>query len=432
MSPSSSSANDAPAIAEPSTTAGIRHAVRALRHRDFRVFWLGAVVSNTGSWVQSLAAPYVIYELTSSALWVGAATFVQFIPNMMLSPVGGWMADQYDRRRVLIVMQLMLAATAALLGLCWTVDLRSPLLILAFVGLTGVLTGLAMPTWQAFVNDLVPRRDLLSAVTLNSLQVNAARAIGPAIAGGVLASVGAGWAFCITAISFVAALIPLVALGRGRDRATRRPSTRWSRQFSSALSYARSELGVRRGIAIAAMVGALGSPIAQFTIVFGTDVFRVGAEGVSLLNVALGAGTIAAAPLVSGWDTSLSRATLSRWALVVYGSSVTLFALAPSFALGLACLVAVGGSFLVVISATNTAVQLLVADEMRGSVLALRIMVFTGAYPVGALVQGWIADQIGARWTVGIAGSMLLVVAAMCWRPGYLDPLDGDALTLGP
>jgi MFS family permease len=404
---------------------GLKHAARAFRHRDFTVFWLGALASNTGSWVQNLAVPFVLYEVTKSAFWVGLATFTQFLPVMLLGPLAGSIADKYERRKVLMVTQSLMALGALALWVAWATGAHQPWLILLLVAISGVFAGINIPSWQAFVNDLVPREDLLSAVALNSLQFNAARALGPGIAGILLASLGASWAFFINGVSFLFVLLALALVRvRPEPRATALVGG-FLRQFKRALSYSRRQPGIVIGIVVAVLVGALGNPGFQFTVVFAGEVYDVGPIGLSLLNVALGLGAVIAAPLVSGWDAVLSRATLVRWGMLVYGGAIIAFGATPSYAVGLISLAVIGGAFLVVISATNTSVQIIVADHMRGRVMAVRIMAFTGAYPVGALIQGAIAEVVGPRVTVAGAGALLLV--AGLWlgsKPALLHRLD--------
>jgi len=389
---------------------GLRHAVRAFRHRDFAIFWTGALVSNSGSWLQNLAVPFVIFEITGSAFWVGLSTFSQFVPIMVLGPLGGSIADGRDRRRVLMVTQSLMAVAALLLWAVWVAGVRDEWALLGLVALSGVLAGFNIPSWQAFVNDLVPRDDLLSAVTLNSLQFNAARAIGPGVAGVLLATLGPAWAFGLNALSFGFVILAL-ALVRTRPSVAEggRSDEGVLRRFRLATRYARAQTGIAVGISVVALVGALGNPVFQFTVVFAEDVFEVGPVGLGLLNVALGVGAVLVAPVVSGWDAVLSKAAITRWALLAYGSAIGVFALAPTYVVGLLALVVVGAGFLAVVSATNTSSQYIVADHMRGRVMALRVMVFTGSFPLGALIQGWLADQIGPRAT--LTGAAVILVA---------------------
>jgi MFS family permease len=398
--------------------------VRALRHRNFAIFWTGALASNTGTWLQNLVIPYVLYEQTHSALLLGLATFGQFVPTMVFGPLGGTIADRFDRRRVLLVTQSLLALAAAALWLAWIIGFRASGAILGLVALCGVFTGLSMPSWQAFVNDLVPPEDLLSAVTLNSLQFNAARAVGPAMAGVLLATIGPGWAFFLNAVSFGCVLLGLWLVRL--EPVARHPlaSGGFIRQFRRALTYAASQPGIILSILVVMLVGALGNPVFQFTVIYARDVFSTGPLGLGLMNLALGVGAVAAAPVASGWD-SLSRSGLVRWSLLIYGAAIIAFASSRSYAMALVALVVVGGSFLVVVSVTNTATQVMVADHMRGRVIALRIMAFTGAYPLGALAQAAIADVIGPRWTVRGAGGLLFLVAlALGFRRRWLVRLD--------
>ena len=160
--------------------------------------------------MQNLAVPYVLYEVTESAFWVGLATFTQFLPAMVLGPLAGSIADRFDRRRVLLVTQSLMAAAALALWAAWASGVRSAGWILALVTLAGIFGGINIPSWQAFINDLTPREDLLSAVTLNSLQFNAARALGPGIAGVLLATFGPSWAFLVNAVSFGFVLLALL------------------------------------------------------------------------------------------------------------------------------------------------------------------------------------------------------------------------------
>lgn len=400
-----------------SESSGLRHTVRALRHRNYALFWCGALASNTGSWLSNLTIPYVLYQLTGSALWVGMVSVCQFLPGLLLGPVGGALADRHDRRRVVFLTQTGMAVAAFLMWAAWQRDLREPLVLLALVGFSGVFQGLNLPSWQSLVSDLVPREDLRSAVSLNSLQFNAARALGPAVAGAVLAALGPGWAFFLNGLSFFFVLVALSFIrgpaGTGRAAG---PSPGVARQFTEAVRYIRGKPGILVSLLVSVLIGVLGNPVFQLTVVFAESVFRTGEMGLGLLNAALGVGAVLAAPLVSGGLGGLSLSQTVRGGLVLYGVGLIAFALAPGYLFGLLSLVVVGGCFLAVVSGANSAVQLMVADHLRGRVMACRIMVTTASFPVGGLLQGHLTDLLGPRAALCGAGAAMLLLALLLIR----------------
>ena len=401
----------------PAGGTGLRHSLRAFRHRGFGIFWAAALVSNTGSWLSNLTVPYVLYDLTHSALWVGLAALAQFLPSVFMAPYGGALADRHDRRRVLLMAQTGLAGSAVALWALWAAGVHDRYAILALVAVGGVFHGLNLPAWQSFVHDLVPRQDLASAVGLNSLQINAARAVGPALAGVLLATLGPGWAFLLNAASFVF-VIGALLFARTRVAVSAPPRSSVVAGFVSAVAYIRDQPGIQVAILVSVLVGVLGNPVFGFTVIFASDVFHVGPAGLGALNAVLGVGAVVAAPIAtSARGGSLGRTV--RWAFLVFALAIAGFAVAPTPVVGAAALAVVGGCFLLVVSSANTAIQLIVADDMRGRVLAVRIMLFTLSIPVGSLGQGWISDQVGPRATVlGAAGVMLIAGLTLALRRG--------------
>ncbi|MGF1599480.1 MAG: MFS transporter [Acidimicrobiales bacterium] len=401
--------------------------MRALHHRPFRLFFVGALASNTGNWLQNLTVPYVLFELTQRSLWVGLAGFAQFIPAFALGPLGGSLADRLDRRRLLLATQAAMAVAALLLWGAWGLGWHNPYLILALTALTGIFSGLMIPGWQAFVPSLVPRSDLSSAITLNSTQFNASRAIGPALAGLLLAVAGPGWAFFLNGVSFLAVIAVLWVIRPLPTEPRIGPTLGVVAGFRSTIAYIGQRTGIRVSVLTAILVAFFGKPITQFTVVFAEVVYRAGPTVVGILAAAVGTGAVLVAPALSIWDTKIPRSSVVRWGLPVYAVAVTAFGLAPTWPLGLAALLAVGAGFLAVIATTNTAVQLIVADHMRGRVMSARIMGFTLAFPVGSLLQGAMADVWGPQATVVAAGCSLLVVALyLASKPRLLATLDRE------
>ncbi len=406
---------------------GFARTFRALRNRDFTVFWLAAIVSNTGGWLTQLAVPFVLFQLTGSAIWVALVTVASAVPGFLLGPLGGAIADRYDRRRVLLVTQTGMALAAIGLWLVWSAGVREPLWLLVPLFVSGAFMGLNMPSWQSFVNDLVDRDDLRSAVTLNSLQFNIARSLGPAIAGVLLAAFGPGLAFGLNAVSFLFVIGALLALRVRRRNIPARSRESVIQQFVSAIRYSRTQPGIVVAIAITLLVSVFGQAIFTLTVVFAEVVYQVDEVGLGLMNAALGAGAVLAVPIVSGWSSRISLSQVVTWGMYGFGVAMIGFALLPGYATGLVMLVIVGACFLAVISGVNTALQLIVADGMRGRVISVRLMLYSGSFPVGALVQGALTDWFGAPTAIVIAGSgLLLGITALRFGRGSLVPRLDD------
>lgn len=407
-------------MADDGRPGGAEGPFRALRHRNFAIFWTGAVLSNIGSWLSNLTVPYVLYQLTGSALWTGVASLAQFGPHILLTPVAGMVADRCDRRAVLLSTQTGMAVTAIAMWWLWGSNADSPYspyLLLVLVSLMGALQGINLPSWQAFVNDLLPREDLASGITLNSLQYNAPRAIGPAIAGVTLATLGATWAFLFNALSFGTVIIALLLIQWKRTARPARSSPRTG--FFVAFRYLAGQPGISVSIALAFAAGVLANPILNFTVVFAESVFMVGAVALGLLNAAYGIGSVIAAPYLAS-SRRVSHAIVARQGLLFCGVGLTLFALAPNVVVGGIGLVFLGGGFLAVMVSTNTSLQMIVAPHIRGRVIAVRIMLYSSSFPLGALVQTALSDVVGPRPVVLTAGILLLgITVAFGLGPGW-------------
>lgn len=399
----------------------------ALRHRNFALFWVGALISNTGGWVQNVTVPYVVFQLTGSAAWVGFAAFSLLISASVLGPVGGTLADRHDRRRILLVFQSAQAAVAFALWVAWGAGVRSPGVIVGLAAVSGIFAGLHIGSWQAFVSELVPRDTLLNAVTLNSAQFNAARAFGPAIGGIVLAWVGPGWAFFVNGVSFLAVIVALILIrvppvekAQGRMRVLA--------DLGETIRYVRAAPGIRTCVMVVAALGFFGSPVFSLVVVFAEDVFGVGEGAFGLLSAALGIGAILGTPLVAGRGTTVRREVLVTSAMAGYGGALVLFALSPVYAVAFVALLAAGAGYLAIASSLNTTIQLQVDERMRGKVLAFYVLGITFSAPVGSLVQGAAAQVVGPRATVAAAGLAFLGVLALLQARGSMDRLDDESV----
>ena len=402
---------------------GLRVAVRALRHRDFALFWSSALISSVGTWVQNTTVPYVVYQLTGSKSLLGITAFLNMFPTVLVGPIAGSLADRHARRRLLIVTQAAQAVLAAVLWIVWLAGGDSVPALLVLVTLSAAANGLNIPAWQAYVTELVPREDLLNAITLNSAQFNAARAIGPAIAGVVLATLGPAWGFFLNAVSFVAVIVALLLM-RAADVHRERPAGTVRQQFVEGWRYVRASREILLCMALVVLVAGLGMPVAQLMPVYAADVFHVGKQGYGLLASALGIGGIVATPLIGGWGGAVRRSRLVLLSLLVYGAVLVGFAQSPGMGLAVLCAGLAGACFLAVVSTLNTTVQLLVDERLRGRIMAIYVMAFTAAYPIGSLIQGAAADHLGAPMTTTIAGAALLAVTIWVRTTSAFTHLD--------
>ncbi|HET9771388.1 MAG TPA: MFS transporter [Acidimicrobiia bacterium] len=423
---------------------GLRHAFRALRHRNFALFWCGAFVSSTGMWMQNVTVPFLLHEATGSAGWVGFGAFAQFAPAMVMSPLGGSLADRHPRRTILLWSQALSMGLAFALWLAVRGGEIRPALIVGLVGITGVVTGLAIPAWQSFVAELVPRDVLLNAVTLNSAQFNASRAVGFMLGGFALYSAGPGFSFFANGVSFLAVIGVLVAI---RPRRLARqgaagvavtadgvvvsdppgvetaPAT-----FRLGLAYVREHPGLQLAVITVGIVMFLGGPVIQLAPVFARDTFGVDERAYGFLAAALGVGATAGSVVIGAYGDGIRRSRMVTGSIAVYGVAVLGMALTPTYAGGLAAMAGIGVAYLAVASVLNTSIQLAVDDRFRGRVLALYVMVFTGAYPLGSLLQGLATDRFGVRAVVSVAGAGLLAYAAvLALRPATVGTLDTSA-----
>lgn len=413
------SENDLEAVPE----RGLRVAVRALKHRDFALFWSSALVSSIGTWVQNTTVPFVVYDLTGSKSLLGITAFLNMFPTVLVGPLAGSLADRFPRRKLLIVTQTAQAAVAAALWLVWLLGGDSVPMLMFLVSVSALCSGLNIPAWQSYVTELVPRRDLLNAITLNSAQFNAARAIGPAIAGIVLATLGPAWGFFLNAVSFGAVIIALLLM-RTVDVVRERPEGNVRQQFAEGWAYVRQKREIVLCISLVVLVAGLGMPVAQLMPVYAADVFHVGKQGYGLLASALGIGGIVATPIIGGWGSVVRKSRLVVVAMLLYALALLGFAHAPGIVVAAGCIGVAGACFLAVISTLNTTVQLLVDERLRGRTMAIYVMAFTAAYPIGALVQGWVADQVGVQATTTGAAAVLLVLTVWVRSTSVFEHLD--------
>jgi MFS family permease len=395
----------------PAATGGWRglvpvHAGRAFQHRNYRLFFAGQLLSLMGTWMQTVAQSWLIYQLTGSAVLLGVVNFANQVPVLFLSPVGGAIADRYDRRRLIMTTQatlMMLAFILAALTLSGAVQVWH---ILALATLQGIVNSFDMPARQSFVVEMVGKKDLPNAIALNSTMFNAARMVGPAVGGLLVALTSEGWCFLINGLSFLAVLTGLYFMSVPRRPA---PSAEDGEGgIGQGLAFAARTEPYRSLLLLVATLSLAGMPFTVLLPVFATQL-NAGPDGYGLLMGAVGLGALAGAIRLATQRDSEKLNLLPGLAAGGMGIGLGLLGLAPSFWLSEAALLVIGFCLITVTATCNTLLQSHVPDRLRGRIMACYMMCFAGLAPFGALAAGAAAHHIGAALTVMIGGGICLI-----------------------
>ncbi len=389
---------------------------RSLRSRNYRVWAAGAFISNVGTWMQRTAQSWlVLVQLTDrNASAVGIVMALQFGPQLLLLPWTGYAADHFNQRKLLMATQATMGALALALGLLTVGGVVQLWHVYGFAFLFGCAAAFDAPVRQTFVGELVGDADLPNAVALNSTSFNAARMIGPAIAGVVIAGVGTGWAFLINGASFAAVLASLSLLRRSELRShARAPRDQGSlgSRLTGGLRYVWSRADLKAVLIMLFLIGTFGLNFQIFIATMATRVFHADARGYGQLSSVMAVGTVAGA-LLGAARAQPNFAALLVGALL-FGLGCSFAALAPTYWMFAAALVLIGLAALTVTNTTNSLMQLSTAPAMRGRVMALRVGVALGGTPIGAPIVGWVADQFGPRWALGVGAASGFAAAAV-------------------
>ena len=391
-------------------------AVRAfspLAVRNFRFYFIGQTLSVSGTWMQRVAQSWLVLELTGSGTALGLVTAVQFLPVLFLAPLGGVVADRFNKRRLLLVTQSLAAVLATALGLLVLFDLVQIWMVYALAGALGLVASLDNPTRQTFVLELVGRDQLTSAVSLNSVLVNLARVLGPAAAGALIVTVGLGPCFLANAGTYLAVIAALILM-RVAELHTVAPQGRRTGQLREGLRYIRSTPALLTPLVMMGVVGMFAYEfqvilplIARFT--FGGD-----AGTYATMTACMGGGAV-----VGGLVTASRRArpavALSRTA-ALFGVTQLFVSFAPTLATAYLALVALGAASIGFLALGNATLQLSSTPEMRGRVMGLWAVAFLGSTPIGGPIVGWVGEHIGPRYGLGLGGVATLLAAAFAYR----------------
>lgn len=387
---------------------------RSLRHRNFRLYFLGQLVSLHGTWMQHVAQSWLVYRLTDSSFMLGLTGFVGLLPILLFGLIGGVIADRLPRRRLLVGVQVAAMLQAALLALLTLLGWIQVWHILLLAALLGITRAFEMPARHALIAQMVERGDLLNAIALNASVFKIARFAGPALAGWLVAWVGEGMVFLVNALSFFAALAALCAM-RLNESARAVPRSR-RKDLVEGVEYAWKARPIRLALGMVALLSVAGMSNSVLMPVFAREVFNAGPETLGLLLGALGVGALLGTLRLAQRSEVMGLDRLIGWAGVTTGLTLPLFAQAGDLIPALLALVVVGFSMTSVITSANTFIQLTVSDAVRGRVMALFSVLLMGLMSVGDLLAGTLGEWLGASTTVTGLGLTCLLGALVYLR----------------
>jgi MFS family permease len=388
----------------------------ALRHRNFRLYVTGQVVSLTGTWMQTVAQGWLMHRLTHSAFWLGLLGFTQFLPVMLLTLWAGAVIDRMDKRRLLCLTQVAFLLQATLLAAVVTTGVVRPWMVLALAGVFGVVNAFDMPVRHSFVVEMAGREDLGNAIALNSAVFNSARIVGPAVAGVLLATVGEQGCFWLNALSYVAVLASLARMELPKGEFFRRgPSL--GTGLAEGVRYAWATLPLRRLLLLLGVTAGIGFQYQLLLPVYARDILGSGPKVYGLLLTAFGAGALLGAlRLTQRPDRPVLRLNLLL-GLGACGAGLAVFAWSRVIPLSLAAGALAGFGLIVYVGSTNTLLQLATEDRYRGRVMSLYTLMFAGTTPIGAIGAGALAQRWGAPVATSVSGGIMLAGAALvAWR----------------
>jgi MFS family permease len=391
---------------------------RALSHRNFRLFWTGAFLSNCGTWMQAVAQGWLVLQLTNSAFWLGLDAFMATIPGFFLTLLGGVFADLVDRRRLLIYTQAVAGLAAlGLATLVWT-GMVNRWMVLGFSFVTGCCMALASPSYLAMTFDLVGREDLANAVALNSSQFQLSRVVGPALAGVGFGLFGLAGCFYVNGLSFAAVVISLsmVRFENGSHpvgapaHAVSDRRALW-KDLVEGFRYVRHRPRVWSLLMISAVNSFFGAPYFSMIPIYARDIFHLGATGLAWLMGTAGAGAFCGAVLLTILGDFRRKGWFVLGGSLFFGAGVTAFALSTHLHLSYLFLFCLGFAIVTSVAVTNTLLQKLVTDEMRGRVMSMFILSFIGTMPIGNIIAGSASHRFGAPRTLAVGGVIISLFA---------------------
>ena len=392
-----------------------RDMVRSLKHRNFQLFFSGQMISLVGTWMDNIAEAWLVYRLTGSSVLLGTVAFCGQIPIFLLGPLGGFVADRFNRRSIVVATQtssMILAFILSFLTLTKRVTVGE---VIAIATAMGVVNAFDVPARQSFLVEMVGREDLMNAIALNSSMFNSARVIGPSVAGILVASVGEGWCFFANAVSYIAVIAGLLMMRVPRSVIEEHAASPLE-HIAEGFRFVRQTAPIRALLLLTGVNSIVALPYSVLMPIFAARVLHGNARTLGVLMGATGVGALLGALALASRTKLQGLAKLVAISCASFGTSLILFSFSRWYPLSVLLLVPVGFFIMVQMASTNTLIQSMVPDRLRGRTMAVYSMMFLGMAPIGALLSGMAAKYIGAPWTVAIGGTGAICGAAIFAR----------------
>ena len=405
-----------PSVAAPATERSRFHdTIRSLRHRNFQLFFSGQLISLVGTWMQTVAQSWLVYRMTNSPLLLGAVSFAGQIPVFPMAPLAGMVADRWNRRTIVIITQTASMILAFILAVSTLLNRVTVWEVIVLAALLGVVNAFDIPARQSFLVEMVGREDLMNAIALNSSIFNSARIIGPAIAGILVAGIGEGWCFFANGVSYIAVIAGLFMMRIPARQAERAIKSAYD-HIAEGFRFVRQTAPIRALLTMLGLVSLVGMPYSVLMPVFAKQILHGDATTLGVLGSAAGIGALTGALALASRTRVNGLGRVVWMACASFGTFLILFSFSHHYALSVLLLVPVGFSLMTQMGATNTLVQSMVPDRLRGRTMAVYSMMFMGMSPLGALLAGAAADRIGAPMTVALGGALAIVGAILFAR----------------
>jgi MFS family permease len=399
-----------------------RDTFAALKHRNFRLFFAGQLVSLTGTWMQSTAQGWLVYQLTGSKVMLGTVTAVGTLPMLLLSLWGGSVADRHSKRAVVFYTQTGMMLTAFVFAALVGSGHIQTWHILVLAALGGVAMAFDMPARQAFMVEMTSHEDLMNAISLNSSIVNGARVVGPAVAGLLMAHVGMTWCFLLNGLSFIAVIAGLLMMRLPKFMPPKKPHST-GRHMLEGFRYVAGHRRVRILMLLFGVVGVFGWSYSVLLPAYATDILHVGESGYGALLSANGFGALLGALTVAAWGSRVRPRLMILGGLWLFSAMLVLLAVVRWYPLVLTCLAVGGWAMLLYFSTTNTLIQSNVSNAMRGRVMGIWALVFGGMMPLGGLESGFLSHAVGVPWTITVGALICAGAGLLTWCAVRRNPM---------